>query len=373
VAPGKASLWVSSPALQAGLGCPAGCLSPPFPWATAGREVLHGPRRAAAERTVAHGRHGVPGAAAVEGPPQRGLEGQDVLPLVPAAPAPSGLHQVGTLLAQLQDARVPGPPSVRRTQHGGGLQLEDDPLSVLPCAAGEGSVSWGTEAQVPESGGQAEGPSSFEVGFTVSPSCRVRFYEGPELVADSNVVLDTTMRGGRLGVFCFSQENIIWANLRYRCNGEGDRGRWRVVACPPWSSCLSPAASLCRHHPRGLRGPAATAGLETPVWGPTGDRRWRSFPFAGLKGRPAWEGDTGAGTEWQITCVWGGLAGCGLCCREMVWTGPGGQRWFGDISVCRCGVCLSRSPPGVWGGGGWCVGCPVFEDPLGVCERLRPA
>nr|XP_019592300.1 PREDICTED: cartilage oligomeric matrix protein [Rhinolophus sinicus] len=47
---------------------------------------------------------------------------------------------------------------------------------------------------------------------------RVRFYEGPELVADSNVVLDTTMRGGRLGVFCFSQENIIWANLRYRCN-----------------------------------------------------------------------------------------------------------------------------------------------------------
>lgn len=49
---------------------------------------------------------------------------------------------------------------------------------------------------------------------------RVRFYEGPELVADSNVVLDTAMRGGRLGVFCFSQENIIWANLRYRCNGE---------------------------------------------------------------------------------------------------------------------------------------------------------
>ncbi|RXM93565.1 Thrombospondin-3b [Acipenser ruthenus] len=26
------------------------------------------------------------------------------------------------------------------------------------------------------------------------------------------------MRGGRLGVFCFSQENIIWSNLRYRCN-----------------------------------------------------------------------------------------------------------------------------------------------------------
>lgn len=49
--------------------------------------------------------------------------------------------------------------------------------------------------------------------------CRVRFYEGSELVADSGVTIDTTMRGGRLGVFCFSQENIIWSNLKYRCNG----------------------------------------------------------------------------------------------------------------------------------------------------------
>uniref|UniRef100_A0A7N8Y4A1 Thrombospondin 4b n=1 Tax=Mastacembelus armatus TaxID=205130 RepID=A0A7N8Y4A1_9TELE len=47
---------------------------------------------------------------------------------------------------------------------------------------------------------------------------RVRFYEGTELVADSGVNIDTTMRGGRLGVFCFSQENIIWSNLKYRCN-----------------------------------------------------------------------------------------------------------------------------------------------------------
>ncbi|XP_063056774.1 cartilage oligomeric matrix protein [Engraulis encrasicolus] len=47
---------------------------------------------------------------------------------------------------------------------------------------------------------------------------RVRFYEGPQMVADTGILIDTTMRGGRLGVFCFSQENIIWANLRYRCN-----------------------------------------------------------------------------------------------------------------------------------------------------------
>lgn len=40
------------------------------------------------------------------------------------------------------------------------------------------------------------------------------------MVADTGIIIDTTMRGGRLGVFCFSQENIIWANLRYRCNGD---------------------------------------------------------------------------------------------------------------------------------------------------------
>ncbi|XP_037536395.1 thrombospondin-4a [Nematolebias whitei] len=47
---------------------------------------------------------------------------------------------------------------------------------------------------------------------------RARFYEGSNLVADTGVIIDTSMRGGRLGVFCFSQENIIWSNLKYRCN-----------------------------------------------------------------------------------------------------------------------------------------------------------
>ncbi|KAK9522677.1 hypothetical protein VZT92_019126 [Zoarces viviparus] len=47
---------------------------------------------------------------------------------------------------------------------------------------------------------------------------RARFFEGSKLVADTEVIIDTSMRGGRLGVFCFSQENIIWSNLKYRCN-----------------------------------------------------------------------------------------------------------------------------------------------------------
>ncbi|XP_075907986.1 thrombospondin-4-like isoform X2 [Petromyzon marinus] len=47
---------------------------------------------------------------------------------------------------------------------------------------------------------------------------RVVLYEGSEVVADSGVVIDTTMRGGRLGVFCFSQENVIWSDIHFRCN-----------------------------------------------------------------------------------------------------------------------------------------------------------
>lgn len=47
---------------------------------------------------------------------------------------------------------------------------------------------------------------------------RARFFEGSNLVADTGLITDTSMRGGRLGVFCFSQENIIWSNLKYRCN-----------------------------------------------------------------------------------------------------------------------------------------------------------
>lgn len=61
----------------------------------------------------------------------------------------------------------------------------------------------------------------YKVTYYIHPVwTRARFYEGPNLVADTDVIIDTSMRGGRLGVFCFSQENIIWSNLKYRCNGE---------------------------------------------------------------------------------------------------------------------------------------------------------
>lgn len=40
------------------------------------------------------------------------------------------------------------------------------------------------------------------------------------MVTDSGNVFDYTFKGGRLGVFCFSQEMIIWSDLVYRCNGK---------------------------------------------------------------------------------------------------------------------------------------------------------
>lgn len=63
---------------------------------------------------------------------------------------------------------------------------------------------------------------------------RVKLYEGPQLVADSGVIIDTAMRGGRLGVFCFSQENIIWSNLQYRCNGEAPDPFGLTFHTPRW-------------------------------------------------------------------------------------------------------------------------------------------
>lgn len=47
---------------------------------------------------------------------------------------------------------------------------------------------------------------------------RVLLYEEMKIVADSGNIYDDTLKGGRLGVFCFSQEMIIWSDLVYRCN-----------------------------------------------------------------------------------------------------------------------------------------------------------
>ncbi|XP_020810586.1 cartilage oligomeric matrix protein-like, partial [Drosophila serrata] len=51
---------------------------------------------------------------------------------------------------------------------------------------------------------------------------RLQIFEGHRLLMDSGNVYDSTLKGGRLGVFCFSQEMIIWSNLQYKCNNHVD-------------------------------------------------------------------------------------------------------------------------------------------------------
>lgn len=48
----------------------------------------------------------------------------------------------------------------------------------------------------------------------------MKIYNGKRLVVDSGNIFDTTLKGGRLGMYVFSQEQIIWSNMVYRCNGE---------------------------------------------------------------------------------------------------------------------------------------------------------
>ena len=41
--------------------------------------------------------------------------------------------------------------------------------------------------------------------------------KGSEVITDSGPVYDTTHFGGRLGVYVFSQENVTFSRLTYRC------------------------------------------------------------------------------------------------------------------------------------------------------------
>ena len=44
--------------------------------------------------------------------------------------------------------------------------------------------------------------------------------DGPNMVSDSGYIKNTAFRGGRLGVLVFSQKEIVFSDLSYRCNGK---------------------------------------------------------------------------------------------------------------------------------------------------------
>ncbi|KAK1120476.1 hypothetical protein K0M31_012453 [Melipona bicolor] len=58
---------------------------------------------------------------------------------------------------------------------------------------------------------------------------RFRLYQGKQLMADSGNVYDSTLKGGKLGVYCFSQEKITWSNLLYVCKETVPQSVWNEL------------------------------------------------------------------------------------------------------------------------------------------------
>ncbi|XP_018369042.1 PREDICTED: cartilage oligomeric matrix protein isoform X2 [Trachymyrmex cornetzi] len=56
----------------------------------------------------------------------------------------------------------------------------------------------------------------------------IRFwlYQGTQQIIDSGNVFDSTLQGGKLGVYCFSQEMITWSDLLYRCTDTVPQTVW---------------------------------------------------------------------------------------------------------------------------------------------------
>lgn len=48
----------------------------------------------------------------------------------------------------------------------------------------------------------------------------LKIFNGDALIIDSGNVYDSTLKGGRLGLYVFSQESVTWSNMVYKCNGE---------------------------------------------------------------------------------------------------------------------------------------------------------
>ena len=64
--------------------------------------------------------------------------------------------------------------------------------------------------------------TSYRFAITHLPDCgiiRLKLYEGAKLLHESGDIVDNgaeSLRGGRLGVYCDSQESIMWSALSYK-------------------------------------------------------------------------------------------------------------------------------------------------------------
>ncbi|KMQ94456.1 cartilage oligomeric matrix protein [Lasius niger] len=59
----------------------------------------------------------------------------------------------------------------------------------------------------------------------------IRFwlYQGTQMVSDSGNLFDSTLQGGRLGVYCFSQMQITWSDLMYKCAETVPQSIWNEL------------------------------------------------------------------------------------------------------------------------------------------------
>ena len=94
-----------------------------------------------------------------------------------------------------------------------------DAIRLPQSVAGQTSLLWRADSQ--EAGGWKPG-HSYRFSLTHRPRLgliKLQLWEGETLIADSGNIIDDgqdSLRGGRLGVYCDSQEQITWSALSYR-------------------------------------------------------------------------------------------------------------------------------------------------------------
>ena len=53
----------------------------------------------------------------------------------------------------------------------------------------------------------------------ISFSCRLKILAKGEVVIDTGYLVDRTLKGGRVGLYVFSQSDVTWKHLSYKANG----------------------------------------------------------------------------------------------------------------------------------------------------------
>ena len=54
----------------------------------------------------------------------------------------------------------------------------------------------------------------------INGTIRLKIFEGSSELFDTGDIIDHGLAGGRVGIFCYSQEQEIWSSLSYQCKQE---------------------------------------------------------------------------------------------------------------------------------------------------------